>query len=107
MKGRVIAAGMPVLTLQEKDATEVRIALANGLADQFKEGQSVNLNIYSDTVRATVKSILPVRDSRSRTVDVIFFLDKGARVRPGDFSGIENRCSNQNHRILGFRFRTD
>jgi RND family efflux transporter MFP subunit len=88
-EGRVIAAGMPVLTLQEKTAAEARIALANGLADQFKEGQNVNLSIYSDKVNATVKSVLPVRDGRSWTVDVIFSLDKDALVRPGDLAELK------------------
>ncbi len=83
-EGRVIAAGAPVLRLQETKTPEARIALANGMADKFKVGDAVTLKKNRHDLPATVKAVLPVRDARARTVDVIFTLAETATVRPGD-----------------------
>ncbi|KPQ27271.1 MAG: Membrane-fusion protein [Marinobacter excellens HL-55] len=85
-EGQVIATGTPVLDLQEEGTHEVRIALANELADRMAIGQSVDLEIQGQTQIAKVKAVLPVRDRRGRTVDVLFNLDTSAHVRPGDLA---------------------
>jgi len=83
-EGRVIEVGSPVLRLKEQSTPEARVALANGLADHFDVGDSVVLKSNNRDLNAVVKSILPVRNIRTRTVDVIFTLSDDTNVRPGD-----------------------
>ncbi|WP_086930267.1 efflux RND transporter periplasmic adaptor subunit [Agarilytica rhodophyticola] len=90
-EGRVISAGAPLMSLQENVSAEARISLANGLADNFKVGDTHELYIKNSPVSVTVKSILQKRDERMQTVDVIFSLAGNVRVRPGDL--VELRTS--------------
>lgn len=83
-EGRVASIGEPILRLKERTMPEVRIGLANGLADRFEVGERVSLRTNGGRVISTVKAILPVRDARARTVDVILEVDGGTKVRPGD-----------------------
>lgn len=83
-EGRVTSVGVPVLTLQERGASEARIALSNDLADNYRVGESATLFLRGRPISARVKSIRAKRDERMQTVDVVFSVSDATLVRPGD-----------------------
>ncbi|MEL7448772.1 MAG: efflux RND transporter periplasmic adaptor subunit [Pseudomonadota bacterium] len=88
-EGQIVAPGQPVLELQELAAPEVRIGVSGDLAATLTPGQPRQLTVDGRRVDARVRSILPVRDVVTRTVDVIFELDDDAGVIPGDLARLE------------------
>ena len=89
-EGRVVSAGSPLLRLQEFTSPEIRVGIAGLIVDSIQIGQGIPVVINQLPFQASVKAIVPVRDGRSRTVDVILSLAKlSAHVRSGDLARIE------------------
>ena len=84
-EGQIVPAGQPVLGLQETAAPEVRIGVAGGLSRSLEQGQQQQLIVDGQTIEATVKAVLPLRDPATRTVDVILSI-QDADVLPGDLA---------------------
>jgi len=85
-EGNVVAAGQPVLRLQEEAPPEARIGVTGGLAGTLEAGQSRPISIDGRRFEARVRAVLPVRDPRTRTVDVILSLPGDAGAVPGDIA---------------------
>jgi RND family efflux transporter MFP subunit len=89
-EGRVLAAGEPVLTLQEAARPEVRIGLAGRFVEHLVEGERYPLGWGGTTIAARLRAVLPLRAAGARTVDVLFDLERDvAGLRPGDLVTLE------------------
>ncbi|WP_419903364.1 efflux RND transporter periplasmic adaptor subunit [Kiloniella sp.] len=92
-EGVVISAGVPVFDLLERSNPEVRIGLAGGAVEDIALGQLHTLNIKGQEIPARVRSILPVRDRGTRSVDVLFSLQSGDQrpngIRYGDLARLD------------------
>jgi len=84
-EGQIVSPGQPVLDLQESATPEVRIGVAGDLVQSLAVGDSRSLTVDGRRVAASVRSILPLRDPATRTVDVIFAID-ATDVLPGDLA---------------------
>lgn len=84
--GTVVAAGQPVLTVQQNNAFEVRLGLAENQAFAMVKGQKHDLIFADSAVQGSIKSIANQRSQNTRTVDVIFSLDTAGSFSliPGD-----------------------
>lgn len=82
----VVAAGQPVLTVQQSNAFEVRLGLAQNQAFAMTRGQKHDLIFANTTLQGTIKSIANQRTQNTRTVDVIFNLEIADSISliPGD-----------------------
>lgn len=88
-EGRVVAAGEPVIRLLESSVPEVRLAVASNSADLLAEGEGYQLTVNKKSVKGTLKSILPERQSLTRGVEAIFQLDADfGEVRSGDLAEV-------------------
>ncbi len=85
-EGNIVAAGFPVLHLQERVAPEVRIGVAGELATSIVAGDEKVVTIGNEQYRATVRAVLPIRDPSTRTVDVILTLPDSSAAVPGDLA---------------------
>ena len=85
-EGNIVAAGQPVLRLQELAPPEVRVGVAGRLASGLAGGQVRQLVVDGTTLDGRVRSVLPVRDPQTRTVDVILSLEASAGAVPGDLA---------------------
>ncbi len=85
-EGNIVAAGLPVLHLQERVAPEVRIGVAGELAAAIAAGDTKTVTIANQEHRATVRAVLPIRDPSTRTVDVILTLPDSGSAVPGDLA---------------------
>ncbi len=89
-EGIVIAAGAPVFDLLERTNPEVRIGVAGDAVDGIAAGQQHALLVRGRRVPATVRSVLPVRDRRTRSVDVLLTLHAPLNgIRHGDLARLE------------------
>ena len=83
--GRVLAAGAPVLTLQEATTPQVRVGVAGRLAKALVPGRNYRLRWQGQTLSARLRAVLPVRSLPARTVGALFELPQApAGLRPGD-----------------------
>ncbi len=87
-EGNVVAAGYPVLHLQDLASPEVRIGVAGEIAATISPDDHYQVAIGSQLIDATVRAVLPVRDAATRTVDVILELDETGTAYPGDLARI-------------------
>ncbi len=87
-EGNIVAAGHPVLHLQELAAPEVRIGVSGDLAASIVPGDKQVVMIAGNEYRATVRTVLPVRDPNTRTVDVILALPGTSAAVPGDLARV-------------------
>lgn len=88
--GQVMAAGQTVVEIQSGDAPEARIGLAPPAAEGLEAGGRYLLEVNSKQLPATLRTVVPRRDERTRTVDAVFVLDTGSgQVRPGDLATFE------------------
>lgn len=85
-EGNIVAAGFPVLHLQELVAPEIRIGVAGELADSIAPGDPKVVTIGGKEQQAVVRAVLPVRDPATRTVDVILGLHDSSTAVPGDLA---------------------
>ncbi|MCZ6811995.1 MAG: efflux RND transporter periplasmic adaptor subunit [Planctomycetota bacterium] len=89
-EGIVIAAGAPVFDLLERTNPEARIGVAGDAVDGIAAGQQYALLVRGRRVPATVRSVLPVRDRGTRTVDVLLTLHAPLNgIRHGDLARLE------------------
>lgn len=88
-EGRVLAAGEPVIRLQEARAPEIRVAVAGPLADTLTPGVEHQLTWRGQSFPARLRAVLPLRAGVTRTLDALFEpLDPGTApqgaLRPGE-----------------------
>ncbi len=83
-EGQVLSAGQPVLELLETSAPEARVGVAGDAAGAVAAGQTVTVLAGSRRLDARVRTVLPLRDPASRTVDVILELPPESGLLPGD-----------------------
>ncbi|MCF7991421.1 MAG: efflux RND transporter periplasmic adaptor subunit [Thiohalocapsa sp.] len=91
-EGRVLAAGSPVIELQALSTPEVRVGLAARVADGLTAGATYELRWREQVIPARLRTLLPVRAARARTVDALFVpLQAPDGLRPGEL--VELRLS--------------
>jgi RND family efflux transporter MFP subunit len=73
--GRVVAAGLPVLRLLERDRPKARIGVAGLSMTVLQQGRAVDVLVGERAIQGQVEAVLPTRDRRGRAVDVIVELD--------------------------------
>jgi len=88
-EGRVLAAGEPVLRLQEDRVPEIRIGVAGPLADTLSPGTEYRLTWRGQPLVARLRALLPLRAAGARTLDALFEpMDPAqappAALRPGE-----------------------
>lgn len=89
-EGQVISTGQRVLHLLERANPEVRIGVAGDAVDRIAPGQRHELIIRGRRIPATIRSVLPVRDRRTRSIDVVFTLHTEFNgIRQGDLARFE------------------
>ncbi|MFK8051491.1 MAG: efflux RND transporter periplasmic adaptor subunit [Woeseiaceae bacterium] len=85
-EGQVVAAGQPILDIQEFAALRVRLSVSGDVVNVLQAGATLSLLIDDQSVQATVLAVIPRRNSRTRAIEVIFELDPGAAARVGDIA---------------------
>lgn len=89
-EGQVLAAGSPVLELQERAVPEVRVGVAGRLADGLQPGAVYQLHWRGGSIEARLRSVLPLRAAATRTVDALLApLDAPPHLRAGDLVELE------------------
>ena len=85
-EGTIVDAGRPIFHLLETGRLEIRAGLSSRAVAGFSKGQSIIVRTAAgDEVAAVVARLLPQRDSRTRTVDVILEPEgEGTSLRDGD-----------------------
>jgi RND family efflux transporter MFP subunit len=84
-EGRVLAAGAPVVALQEAAAPEIRVGLAGPLVDSMTPGGEYRFAWRGERFDARLRALLPLRAAGARTLDALFVpLDPPAGLRPGE-----------------------
>jgi RND family efflux transporter MFP subunit len=71
-EGRVVEAGYPVLTLQERALPEIRIGIAGRTLDQLIAGNVYQVTWHGQIIAARLRALLPLRAATARTVDALF-----------------------------------
>ncbi|MEM7504765.1 MAG: efflux RND transporter periplasmic adaptor subunit, partial [Pseudomonadota bacterium] len=87
-EGQIVGGGQPVLDVLEVAPPEVRVGLSGDLANTLSPGDEHVMRIDGRSSVATLRTVLPVRDPATRTVDAIFTLAAGAAL-PGDLARLE------------------
>jgi RND family efflux transporter MFP subunit len=89
-EGSVLQAGQTVLVLQEAARPEIRVGIAGRLVDDLQVGEIYRLQDGADGFEARLRTVLPVRDTRARTVNALFDpLGEAPALRPGDLVRLE------------------
>ena len=87
--GTVITVGQPIVRLVDDNNLEARIGIPAKKANQLAIGSSHRLKIGKQIIAGRVTSILPVVDSTTRTVTVIFKLNQSRGIRSGQVVSVE------------------
>lgn len=99
--GAVVAAATPVFDLVQPRPLEARIALPADAAAQLSADQSHEVSVEGRVFPAQLRAIIPVRDPRTRTVDVLLRLDAelGSTLRTDDITRmtVERQVSAPGH----------
>ncbi|MEM6552297.1 MAG: efflux RND transporter periplasmic adaptor subunit [Planctomycetota bacterium] len=74
-EGAVVSAGQGVLELMESVGPEARVGVAGEAAEQLVVGQRYKVEVGGREVGAEVIAVLPVREARTRAVEVLLRLD--------------------------------
>lgn len=84
--GTVVAAGQPIIVVQQALQYEARVALSSDEAFMLTKDQSYDLIINGQTVLGKLKSIGKQRNIQTRTIDVIFTIEVShqSEFLPGD-----------------------
>lgn len=83
--GAVVAAGQALFELQSSEAPEARIGISPEASASLVAGDAYTLTVNDRPVSATLRTVVPRRDERTRTLDAIFVVDGSApSVHPGD-----------------------
>lgn len=89
-EGQVIQSGHPVLTLLERRGPEARIGVAEEMTQALAPGQTHPVEIGDRAVPARIKAVVPQRNARTRSVEVVLVLDAALdEIRQGDLAVIE------------------
>lgn len=83
-EGRVVEAGQPIVTLQERSRPEIRVGLAGRALEQLEVGQEHTIEWHGRTLRAHLRALLPLREARARTVTALFDPLEDVALLPGD-----------------------
>ncbi len=83
-EGAVVSPNQVVFELLESGVLEVRAALAGEALTGLRVGDSVTVAVGGEVREFPVERILPQRDARTRTVDVILAVPGELGVRDGD-----------------------
>lgn len=83
-EGRVVAAGVPVVRLLERGATEARIAVPASDVVDLQVGERRELSVRGRAIEAVLEAIVPVRDRASRAVETLWVLAQDRGVFEGD-----------------------
>ncbi|MEM7763976.1 MAG: efflux RND transporter periplasmic adaptor subunit [Pseudomonadota bacterium] len=89
-EGQVVAAGQPVIDVQESAALRVRLSVTGESLTALTPGAETTLDINGEAVAATVVAAIPRRNTRTRAVEVIFDIDAGAAARVGDIAELRS-----------------
>ena len=88
--GAVVSAGQPIFALQSSDAPEARIGISPEASVSLVPGDAYTLIVNGNPAKATLKTIVPRRDEKTRTLDAIFSLETATMaVRPGDLARLD------------------
>lgn len=83
--GRVVSAGMPIVTLLDVASPRARIGVSATSVDDFGPGRSVTVDVGGGVYAGEVEAVLPTRDASARDVDVLIALDVRLNgLRQGD-----------------------
>lgn len=86
-EGQVIETGQHVLQLLERTKLDIRIGVAGDAVDVLEVGDEHEISIRGRRLQASVRAVLPLRGSGTRSVDVVLRLHaKNADIRPGDLA---------------------
>ncbi len=85
--GQVLAPGQQMLRLQSVGRMETRIGMAPSAAAALETGTRYEIEINDVLHGAVLKTVVPRRDERTRTVDALFVVEHATdAVRPGDLA---------------------
>ncbi len=87
-EGAVVSPNQPVFELLESEVLEVRAALVGEALDGLEIGDAATVVAGGGEREFPVARILPQRDPRTRTVDVILSVPTGSGLRDGDLVGV-------------------
>ncbi len=86
-EGEVIQAGEPVFHLVEDKRFEVRVGVNNDWLPKIQSQNKHQIRIQDDIYPAVVKSILPLQEDSTRTVDILFELQHSPpNIRQGNLA---------------------
>lgn len=89
-EGRVLAAGTPVLELQERAIPEIRVGIAGVFANGLQPGETYELAWRGRPFPARLRAVLPLRNLGTRTLDALFTpLAPPAGLRSGELVELE------------------
>lgn len=89
-EGQVISAGTPVLRLLESTEPEARIGVAGPAVDTIKAADKYSVMIRGRSIMATVRTVLPIRNANTRSVDVVLTLHtQFDGIRSGDLAHLQ------------------
>lgn len=83
-EGTVVAAGAPLVVLQETARPEARVGLPARIARSLRAEQTVALTLDGAPVKGTVSAVLPDVDPTTRTVPVIIALPPASPALAGE-----------------------
>ncbi|MEM7279756.1 MAG: efflux RND transporter periplasmic adaptor subunit [Pseudomonadota bacterium] len=87
-EGEILAPGRALLALQELGPSEVRFGVNQATAERLTPGQLRTLKRGDQSIRATLKAIVPALDPRTRTIDAVFTLNE-ASVLSGEIMQLD------------------
>lgn len=85
-EGEVLSPGQPLLDLVERAPPEVRIGITGEAGHELRVGERHTLAVGGRLAGARVRAVLPVRNTATRTVDVILDLERAGDALPGDLA---------------------
>lgn len=89
-EGTVVSVGHAIVDLLEDSYPEVRIGVAGDAIAAIAVGQTHALDVRGREVPAVVRSVLPVRDRATRSVDVMLTLQAPFNgIRRGDLARLQ------------------
>ncbi|MCM0591144.1 MAG: efflux RND transporter periplasmic adaptor subunit [Gloeotrichia echinulata DEX184] len=87
--GTVVTSGQAIVRLVEDNSLEARIGIPSETANKLPIGSTHRLKIAEQVITGKVTSILPLLDSTTRTVTVIFNLNQTRGIRSGQIVSVE------------------
>lgn len=92
-EGTAIDAGVPLLTLIEDEALEVRVGVSGPAAEALEPGKVYDIGIDGRKHPAVLRAVLPTVDPETRTIEAVFLLadNDGKMVRSGQTATLETR----------------